>query len=244
MILLLLAGDGIKRTWMAADLPVKNPAPTARPLDRNVVPASETKRNQTVQVCEVSGKFAIPTTIAPEPAAPDVLGRPKPLDKDQLPTGLQNKGLPLLRFELEDLKGKTASRPPARLPAPKKQASARGEITYLGEIVFDPGKVELTKRAEAKVKKMAARISAARDAAAVVEGHADRSRLSPKTRRKYGDNYGLSLVRAAAVARALVAAGVDPGRVYLIAYGAGLSPASQDAGRMVRVGIRPDFLKK
>ena len=240
-ILLFTAGDGVKRIWTVADLPVESPAPPLRTLARGVVPAWEAEKNQNAQAGQASGKSAVPTTNAPESSDTAVWDRSKSWDASQAPIGVQDKGLPRLRFELEELTPQTPAGGP---PAPKTQAPAKGGTICLGEVVFDPGEVELGQKAKAQVKKMAAGILAARDAAVVLEGYTDRSRLSPKNRQKYGDNYGLSLVRAAAVARALVAAGVDPGRVYIIAYGAGRALGSKGFGRMVKVGVRPGFFKK
>ena len=52
-----------------------------------------------------------------------------------------------------------------------------------------------------------------------VEGHADKTPMNPRGRRKFGDNLGISVVRSLSVARELFARGVDVERVVVIGYG-------------------------
>ena len=77
-------------------------------------------------------------------------------------------------------------------------------------VSFKMGGTEITPEEKAAVEKFAA-IIAGKDGKILVDGHSDNVPVSnPETRRLYGDNLGLSLARAAAVARVMADAGVPP----------------------------------
>jgi len=146
--------------------------------------------------------------------------------------------------EMARLKAELAEKEKIIAQAEKPAAPAGPKTAYLARILFQPGQVELDAQALEAVKKVAAEALARPEARVVVEGHADSTPLSPPNQRKYGDNLGLSLVRALAVARALIQAGVDQTRLVVSGYGSGASlqggePASPAEQRLVRIGLLP-----
>jgi len=147
-----------------------------------------------------------------------------------------------LREEVTRLKAEVDEKEKIIDQAEKTSAPAGPKTADLARILFLPGQVELDAPALAAVKKATAEALARPKAKVVVEGHADSTPLSPTSQRKYGDNLGLSLVRALAVARALAQAGVDPTRLVVSGYGSGAplkagEPASPDEQRLVRIGL-------
>ncbi len=84
------------------------------------------------------------------------------------------------------------------------------------DFAFAKGSIELSAEGKRALEKIAERLkgSAHANGMVIVEGHTDKSPVArASTKEKYIDNWGLSGARAAAVIRALQAAGVEPRRI-------------------------------
>jgi flagellar motor protein MotB len=89
----------------------------------------------------------------------------------------------------------------------------RGGLALNEDFAFAKGSIELSAEGKKAIEKIAARLNqgGAHAGLVIVEGHTDKSPVArASTKEKYIDNWGLSGARAAAVIRALQAAGVDP----------------------------------
>jgi flagellar motor protein MotB len=92
----------------------------------------------------------------------------------------------------------------------------RGGLALNEDFAFAKGSIELSAEGKKAIEKIAARLNSATHGGGmvIVEGHTDKSPVArASTKEKYIDNWGLSGARAAAVIRALQAAGVDPKRI-------------------------------
>jgi flagellar motor protein MotB len=90
----------------------------------------------------------------------------------------------------------------------------RGGLALNEDFAFAKGSIELSAEGKKTLEKIAARLNGAHAGMVIVEGHTDKSPVArASTKEKYIDNWGLSGARAAAVIRALQAAGVDPKRI-------------------------------
>lgn len=111
-------------------------------------------------------------------------------------------------------------------------------------VSFKLGGIEITPDEKTAVQKFAATL-AGRDGHVFVDGHGDNMAVSnPETRRLYGDNLGLSLMRAAAVARALADAGVPQKSIIVRGFGSNMPVASNDdaEGRAKNRRVEISFL--
>ena len=89
----------------------------------------------------------------------------------------------------------------------------RGGLALNEDFAFAKGSAELSADGKKAVEKIAARLNQS-SSMVIVEGHTDKTPVSrASTKEKYVDNWGLSGARAAAVIRALQAAGVEPKRL-------------------------------
>jgi len=97
-----------------------------------------------------------------------------------------------------------------------------GMLRFASDFTFDLGSVALKEDAQATLDALAAILSAdaARGIEARVVGHTDNVPIGkPETRRLHPTNVHLSVHRAISVRDALVAAGVDAGRILVAGYG-------------------------
>jgi chemotaxis protein MotB len=91
-------------------------------------------------------------------------------------------------------------------------------IRFLDKILFDPGNAVITSTGRQALKNVGEELKKLSDVQISVEGHTDDQPLSEASRAVYHDNLGLSVARAAAVARTLRAMGVDPNRLSVAGY--------------------------
>lgn len=91
-----------------------------------------------------------------------------------------------------------------------------GGITADQDMFFKLGSAEITKQGEAALGRLAQLLNSAdyRDTEVIIEGHTDNIPVSRReTVERFGDNWGLSAMRAASVVRTLQAKGVDAKRL-------------------------------
>jgi flagellar motor protein MotB len=95
-------------------------------------------------------------------------------------------------------------------------ATERGGLALNDDFAFAKGSDELSPEGKSSINKLAARLNTGEYSSSkvIVEGHTDDTPVArASTKEKFHDNWGLSGARAAAVIRALQAAGVSPKRV-------------------------------
>jgi len=83
-------------------------------------------------------------------------------------------------------------------------------IRFLDKILFEPGNAVITAQGKEALKNVAEELTKLSAMKIRVEGHTDNLPLSEEARAVYIDNLGLSIARAAAVARTLRTLGVGP----------------------------------
>lgn len=91
-----------------------------------------------------------------------------------------------------------------------------GRVALGEDFAFEKGSATLTKDGKKAIEKLALKLNDGDHAGhlVVVEGHTDDAPVSrPRTVELFGDNWGLSAARAAAVVRALQGAGISPSRL-------------------------------
>lgn len=114
--------------------------------------------------------------------------------------------------------------PAGKTPGVTADHAGNAQLT----VSFKLGGIEITPDEKAAVQKFAATL-AGQDGQVFVDGHGDNMAVSnPETRRLYGDNLGLSLMRAATVARALADAGVPQKSIIVRGFGSNMPVASND----------------
>lgn len=97
------------------------------------------------------------------------------------------------------------------------ERTAKGGVALPDDFAFAKGSADLNEEGKKAIGKLAARLNegANADKLVTVEGHTDHSPVSRAvTKEKFGDNWGLSAARSAAVVRALEQAGINPGRIH------------------------------
>lgn len=100
-------------------------------------------------------------------------------------------------------------------------------------VSFELGGARIPEEQQAAVKKLAG-VLASRKGRVFVDGRSDNAPIkTAEAKKQYGDNLGLSLARASAVARILTEGGVDAGRVTVRGFGSTRPVASNstEAGR-------------
>ena len=105
----------------------------------------------------------------------------------------------------------TAGLPGGIIPNPETGGVSLDQNTF-----FKSGSAEVTAEGQAALGRLASLLNGAeyRDTTVVVEGHTDNTPVKrPSTVKAFGDNWGLSAMRAAAVIRVLGAKGVDTDRL-------------------------------
>ena len=97
------------------------------------------------------------------------------------------------------------------------ERTASGGVALPDDFAFAKGSADLNEEGKKAIGRLAQRLNEAANADkfVIVEGHTDHSPVSrPVTKEKFGDNWGLSAARSAAVVRALEQAGVKPDRLH------------------------------
>jgi len=118
-------------------------------------------------------------------------------------------------------------------------------------VSFALGGTEITPAAMKSLEQLAKGLAAKKEGGIHVDGHSDNSPVgSLEARQKYIDNLGLSLARAAAVARVLKGAGISAERLVVRGWGSGRPVASNDTragrakNRRVDITFDPALLAK
>ncbi len=96
------------------------------------------------------------------------------------------------------------------------EATDKGGLALPDDFAFAKGSAELNEAGQAAVKRLAERLGQGDNAGklVVVEGHTDDSPVArASTKEKFGDNWGLSAMRARSVLSALESAGVASSRL-------------------------------
>lgn len=96
------------------------------------------------------------------------------------------------------------------------EPTAAGGVALPDDFAFAKGSASLNEAGEKAVARLAARLNEGDNAGAAITvvGHTDSSPVSrPATKEKFGDNWGLSAARSAAVVRALEKNNIDPKRL-------------------------------
>jgi len=96
------------------------------------------------------------------------------------------------------------------------ERTAKGGVALPDDFAFAKGSADLNDEGKKAIGRLAARLNEGgnADKHIIVEGHTDHSPVSRAvTKEKFGDNWGLSAARSAAVVRALEQAGVNPTRL-------------------------------
>jgi flagellar motor protein MotB len=91
-----------------------------------------------------------------------------------------------------------------------------GHISVSQDLAFGKGSDVLNDRAKAAIHDLARQLKGTdyADTTIIVVGHTDSTPVvRPETKSRFGDNFGLSAMRSAAVVRELVSAGIDGKRV-------------------------------
>ena len=91
-------------------------------------------------------------------------------------------------------------------------------IRLLDKILFASGSAEITSIGHRVLESLATELKKMEGFEIAVEGHTDNKLLGPKLKSVYHDNLGLSVVRAAAVSRALEEMGVSPDNLSAVGY--------------------------
>ena len=96
------------------------------------------------------------------------------------------------------------------------ERTAKGGVALPDDFAFAKGSADLNEEGKKAIARLATRLNEGSNADKniIVEGHTDHSPVSRlQTKEKFGDNWGLSAARSAAVVRALEQAGVNPVRL-------------------------------
>jgi chemotaxis protein MotB len=134
---------------------------------------------------------------------------------------------------------------PPKLPgAPAVLADQQGGVEITGlAFAFAGGQL---KKDSLQAARKAAQVLKGREGTIYVDGHTDNVPVeNPKTQKLYIDNLGLSLARAAAVARAFIDAGISPARLVVRGFGASRpvakndTPAGRAKNRRVEIYLAP-----
>jgi flagellar motor protein MotB len=165
--------------------------------------------------CDTRTKKAQEPTAAPAPAASDAQLR----DLEAENAALQSQ-LDEARKRLEESKGGDLAGDVKAISGGEIEGFERtstGGVALPDDFAFAKGSATLNEAGEKAVARLAARLNEGDNAgsAITVVGHTDSSPVSrPSTKEKFGDNWGLSAARAAAVVRALEKNNIDPRRMH------------------------------
>ena len=118
-------------------------------------------------------------------------------------------------------------------------------IRMLDKILFASGSAEVTAKGRQVLKSLADGLKNMQGFEISVEGHTDNKLLKPNLQEVYTDNLGLSVARAAAVARALQSMGASPEHLSATGYSmhrpltANATPAGRQQNRRVEIMLKP-----
>ena len=121
----------------------------------------------------------------------------------------------------------------------------RLSIHFLDRIVFEPGNATITPHGRQVLRNVAEGLKKLPETEIHVEGHTDNQPLSEAARAVYIDNLGLSVERAAAVARTLRVMGVDPSSISASGYSmyrpvtSNDTPEGRQLNRRVEIVLAP-----
>lgn len=111
-------------------------------------------------------------------------------------------------------------------------------ISIMDGVLFETGSVELRPSAKRLMYKIAQIVKDLPNQISV-EGHTDNV---PLRKGPYGDNWGLSAMRAAVVGSYLVEAGIDPKRIRAVGYGQSRPLVPNDTEEHRRINRRVDVI--
>jgi chemotaxis protein MotB len=121
----------------------------------------------------------------------------------------------------------------------------RLSIHFLDRILFEPGNATITPHGRHVLRNVAEGLKTLSETEIRVEGHTDNQPLSEAARAVHIDNLGLSVERAAAVARTLRVMGVDPSSISASGYsmyrpvGSNDTPEGRQLNRRVEIVVAP-----
>jgi len=102
-------------------------------------------------------------------------------------------------------------------------------VTFVDKILFNSGSVNVNRRGQESLLKLAESLQEYEDQLIVVEGHTDDVQIGPGLRDRFPSNWELSTARAAAVVRFLQEkAGIDPHRMTATGFSYFRPVASND----------------
>lgn len=132
----------------------------------------------------------------------------------------------------------------SRSRKPEKEQNCRPEMIQVpGGSLFLPGKTTLNDQGRQSVKELAEILKTKEGVMFQIEGHTDNTGLSKENRDKYGDNMGLSVLRALTVGRELITQGVPPELISVAGFGeyqplvSNATPEGQASNRRVMVRV-------
>ncbi len=117
----------------------------------------------------------------------------------------------------------------------------RPGIRLAGDILFDPGEVDIEAGAKNLLNRVAREVrSLDSDIVTIVDGHTDSDPLN-RVKHLYGDNYGLGMARANSVARLLVSQGVPQNKIITRSFGPDVPVADNETDEGKRRNRRVDI---
>ncbi len=117
----------------------------------------------------------------------------------------------------------------------------RPGIRLEGDILFDPGEVDVEEGAKNLLSRVAQEVrSLDRDIVTIVDGHTDSDPLN-RVKHLYGDNYGLGMARANSVARLLVSQGVPQNKIITRSFGPDVPVADNETDEGKKRNRRVDI---
>lgn len=126
------------------------------------------------------------------------------------------------------------------------QSETRLKLNLVDKILFPSGSATLTDKGRVVLDKVGFALKDINDRRIMIEGHTDNVSLSPKLRKSYGSNWGLSALRATAVVHHLQEeAGIDPrllgatGYSMYRPYRENDSPEGRQANRRIEIILTP-----
>jgi len=168
----------------------------------------------------------------------------KALKEKNQELSLQNESyahrLAALEEELNQAREKLAESQDQKLKIAKQQLAT--VINFSDEVLFEAGQTTVTEAGLKVLKEVADELKAKPEFRISIEGHTDDTALSQPNQEKYGDNLGVSVARALAVARELIKYGVPPEKTSVTGFGSQRPLASnstaQGRAKNRRVEIR------
>ena len=125
-----------------------------------------------------------------------------------------------------------------------KIADGRMVVELATDVLFDSGSAKLSDEGEKAVKEVAAVLASVPERAYQVEGHTDNVPISTK---RYRSNWELASARAIRVVEAMVAGGLQAGRVSAASFSEfkpaadNAAPGGRKANRRIEIVVVPDL---